>query len=527
MSETGDGRGQWKSQLGFILAASGSAIGLGNIVFFSANAYKFGGGAFYLPYLIALVAIGIPVMIMEFGLGHHTGLAYPLALRRTVGRGGEYLGWFAIINATFITMYYITILAWVLGMLFGSIFGGLWQDSVALPAFGLEEGALPNPYAFFFNMLSQVWVLGLVVLVWLANIYIVRRGARTIESSVKIFVPLMWVFMFVLLLRGITLENGVQGLLLLFTPNFEVMSDLEVWQGAFSQIFFTLSLGFGIMTAYASYLPRRSDQTNNALMTSFLNCGFEYIAGVAIFTILFATVVIPRASTISMMFFIIPTGIKQMPGGDPMVIGFGTLFFVLLMVAGLSSSISLVESFSSALIDKFQASRRKVLLWSFIVGLCGSLLFALPQVIDHNLSDNGTLGFTLLDFIDHWAFSHGLLIVGLIECILIGWVYGVHRIRRTINEHSKYRLPAAFDWLLKLVIPVLIAGVLIFSLVQQVRDPGGIYGATYTQNYSVDWSWLKYLPKIAIWLWIVATLGGAAVLTLRKGKLEDPTHAED
>ncbi|MBD3161405.1 MAG: sodium-dependent transporter [Candidatus Eisenbacteria bacterium] len=517
MPEKTEARGQWKSNLGFILAASGSAIGLGNIVFFSANAYKFGGGAFYLPYFIALFVIGIPVMILEFGLGHHTGQSYPLALRKTVGRGGEFLGWFAIINAAFISMYYITILSWVLGMLIGS-FGTLWQDSIPVPAFGMAEGALPNPYAYFFDMLSSWWVLGLVVLVWLANIFIVRRGAQTIEACVKVFVPLMWLFMLILLVRGLTLENGVQGMLLLFTPNFEVMKNLDVWQGAFSQIFFTLSLGFGIMAAYASYLPKRSDLTNNALMTSFLNCGFEYIAGVAIFTILFATVLIPKASTLSMMFFIIPSGIKEMPGGDPMVLVFGVLFFVLLLAAGLSSSISLVEAFSSALIDKFRANRKVILLVSFVVGTIGSLCFALPQVINESLSDDGTLGLTLLDLVDHWAFSHGLIVVGLIECILLGWVYGVHRIRRTINEHSKFNLPASFDWLVKLVIPLLILFVLVFSIVLQIKDPAGMYGASYSENYSVDWGWVRWLPQIAFFWWIGSAIGGAALLTFLRAK---------
>lgn len=517
MPDQGQARGQWKSNLGFILAASGSAIGLGNIVFFSANAYKFGGGAFYLPYFIALFVIGIPIMILEFGLGHHTGQSFPLALRRTVGKGGEYIGWFAIINATFISMYYITILAWVLGMLIGS-FGGLWRESVAVPAFGLATGDLPNPYAFFFNMLSSWWVLFLVLVVWLANIYIVRQGARTIESTVKIFVPLMWLFMLILLVRGLTLENGVQGMLLLFTPNFEVMKDIDVWQGAFSQIFFTLSLGFGIMAAYASYLPKRTDLTNNSLMTSFLNCGFEYIAGVAIFTILFATVLIPKASTLSMMFFIIPSGIAQMPGGDPMVLAFGILFFILLLAAGLSSSISLVEAFSSALIDKFRANRKKVLVWSFFVGTAGSMLFALPQVIDQGLADDGTLGFTLLDLIDHWAFSHGLLIVGLIECLLIGWVYGVHKIRKSINEHSKYNLPATYDWVIKLVIPVLIVGVLGYSIHKQVMDPAGLYGTSYGENYTVGWSWLRSLPQIALGLWLVCAVGGATLLTFLRSR---------
>ena len=115
-----EARGQWKSKLGFILAASGSAIGLGNIVFFGSNAYKYGGGAFYLPYFLALFAIGIPVMILEFGVGHQSRKAFPQTMRNMAGGFGEFVGWWALLNATIIMMYYITLLGWMLGMLLGS-----------------------------------------------------------------------------------------------------------------------------------------------------------------------------------------------------------------------------------------------------------------------------------------------------------------------------------------------------------------------------------------------------------------------
>ncbi|MBD3334395.1 MAG: hypothetical protein GF355_02670, partial [Candidatus Eisenbacteria bacterium] len=508
-------RGQWKSQLGFIFAASGSAIGLGNIVFFCANAYEYGGGAFFLPYLLALFVIGIPVMILEFGLGHHTGRAYPIALGQTLGRGGEFLGWFAIVNACFITMYYITILAWVVGMFLGS-FGSLWQTSVPVPAFDLQMGDLPNPFAFFFNMLSTWTAVVFVILVWFLNVWIVRRGASTIESAVKVFVPLMWIFMIALIVRGLTLPNGVHGLYLLFTPKLSVMKDLDVWQGAVAQTFFSLSLGFGIMTTYASYLPKKSDQTSNALITSLLDSGFAYVAGIAVFTILFATTLLPRASTIGMMFFIVPSGISQLPGGDPAVTLFGAMFFLLLLLAGLSSSISLVESFISAMVDKFQTSRKVFLILAFIVGGIGSVAFALPQVVDQTLTDNGTLGLTLLDLFDHWSFGHGLLIVGLIECILLGWVYGVRRIRRTINENSRFTLKGSWDLLIKTAIPLLIAFVLIASVVDEISE--GLYGTAFRENFTQEWGWLDALPQLALIIWLVLGLGGASLLTFIKGR---------
>lgn len=501
--------------MGFILAASGSAIGLGNIVFFSSNAYRFGGGAFYLPYFIALFLVGIPIMILEFALGHSTRRAFPQSMYRVAGRRGEFLGWWAIFNASFISMYYITILAWVVGMFLGA-FGALWKSSVPVPGFSLAEGDLANPYAYFFNLISSWKTVGCVLFVWFLNAYIVRRGAGSIEPAVKVFVPLMWVFMLILLIRGVTLDNGGQGVQFLFTPNPEVMKHPDVWQGAFSQIFFSLSLGFGILTAYSSYLPPKSDQVNNALLTSTLNCGFEYIAGVTVFAILFAFAMVPRTSTLSMMFFIVPQGISQLPGGSPAVVGFGLMFFVLLFLAGLSSSVSLVEAFVSAIVDKFRASRVRAVVAFSIIGMLGSLCFALPVVIDPKMEGNGTLGLTLLDLIDHWAFSHGLLVVGLLECLILGWVYGIEPLREHIHANSKFRLGPVFPWLIKVIIPALIAALLFYSVKGEFT--AGLFGRDLIPEGGAGWA--SRLPVFALLFWIGASLAAATIFTFR-GRYED------
>jgi NSS family neurotransmitter:Na+ symporter len=328
----------------------------------------------------------------------------------------------------------------------------------------------------------------------------------------------MWIFMVVLIIRGVTLPNGFQGVWLLFTPNFEVMKDPAVWQGAFSQIFFTLTLGFGIMTAYASYLPKESDQTNNALLTSFMNCGFEYIAGLAIFSILFAFTMVPQASTLAMMFFIVPTGIAQIPGGDPAVMAFGLLFFLLLLLAGLSSSVSLVEGLACALIDKFHIRRGRAITVFCIFGALGSSLFALPHIVNPGLENDGTLGLTLLDLVDHWAFSYGLLIVGLLECLLIGWVFGVNRIRDDINAHSRWRLGVWYDALIRYVIPVLILFVLGWSLVHEFKD--GLYGLSFAPNFSEAFRWMAGSPWVVLFGWLAITVSVAAIFT-RKGGYRD------
>lgn len=505
-----DARGRWRSKLGFVLAASGSAIGLGNVVFFGSNAYTYGFGAFYLPYLIALLVVGMPVLIAELGLGSLTQQAFPAALGRVGGRWGELAGWWALINASFITMYYITIVAWVCGMFLGAV-GPLWEVETATP--GFAAASMENPGGFFFRLISSPWVLVLVGVVWGLNVWIVRRGVATIEPVVKVFVPLMWIFMAVLIVRGLTLPHGEEGVFLLFTPDFAIARDPAVWQGAVSQIFFSLTLGFGVMTAYASYLPRDADQVNNGALTACLNCGFEYIAGLAIFSLLFAFAIVPSAGTLSMIFFVVPTGIAALPAA---VKAFGLIFFLLLLMAGLSSSVSLIEGINCALIDKFGWSRRRTLALCACCGLVGSLLFALPVVIDPPLAATGTLGFTLINLIDHWAFSHGLLIVGLVECLILGWLLPVSKLREELNRHSKFRIPAAFDWLIKLVIPLALAFVLGASVWSELT------GSLYGWNPALTGG--KVLPVLALLVWLGWTFGLATWLARKPARVA-PTEA--
>ena len=502
-----EARGQW-SGLGFILAASGSAIGLGNIVFFPGNAYKFGGGAFYIPYFIALALIGIPMMILELGLGQRMRRGLPESLGKVGGRRAEFVGWLAVVNTGVIAMYYVTILGWVLGMAFGAL-GDLWQEQVPVP--GFEAGSLANPQGFFFQLLASGRPMLFVALVWGVNALVVRQGTAGIERLVKIFVPAMWGLMAVLVVRGLSLEGGVQGMLYLFTPDFAAMKDVAVWQGAFTQIFFTLSVGFGVMTAYASYLPETSDTNRNAVLISGLNCGFEFLAGVGIFSILFAMSVVPQASTLSMSFFIVPQGIAGLPGGSVMVVSFGTLFFGLLLLAGISSSVSMVECLTSSLVDKLDWTRARAIAWVCGVGCLGSMIFALPHVVDPALTANGTLGLTLLDLIDHWAFSYGLLLVGFFECLLLGWVFGARRLRESVNATSSWQIGPWFDGLVRYVIPAAILFVLVTNAWGEFS--GKLYGVESIGGFAAQGSWLGVLPYVVPVVWLVGSLALAGFLT--------------
>ncbi|MCK5807632.1 sodium-dependent transporter [bacterium] len=495
-------RATWKSKFGFLMAAAGSAIGLGNIVFFPANAYKYGGGAFYIPYLIAMVFLGLPIIVMELGIGRIFAKGLPETMRKTAGFKGEMTGWFAILNSSVITMYYITILAWVLGMLFLTI-GPLWQG-VPVPEFGLT-GSEGRGMTHFFDIITNYKTLLLVVTVWIINILAIWRGTKTIEKIVKVLVPTMWIMMFVIIFRGLTMEGGFEGLMLLFTPDLSILSQVDVWKGAFSQIFFTLSLGFGIMTTYASYLPKKSDVINDGISVTFMNCTFEMIAGIAIFTLLFVFSIAPKASSISMMFFIMPDGIAQFPDGT--VIAFGILFFSLLFMAGITSSISLLETAIAAITDKFALKRSHALLIVFAIGTTGSIFFALPTVIDAKLAVDGTLGLTLLDILDHWAFSNGLLLAGLIETILIGWVFGAEKLRNILNETSSWHLGVWFDILIKYFIPIALIFILGSGL---IKEFSGLYPNKPTGVHNLEY--------FALLFWLIFTIGGSFILAKMKGE---------
>lgn len=500
-------RDTWKSKLGFILAASGSAIGLGNIVFFSSNAYQYGGGAFYLPYFLALFILGIPIMMMELGIGTITSRSFPMALSKLAGKRGEFVGWWGIAGALFITMYYVTILGWAFGMMVGS-FGSLFEPGVSAPfdPFRTPTESVSS-IVYFFNLIAGWLPFLFIILLWVINLRILRKGAASIERAVRIIVPTMWIFMIILVIRGLTLDGGWEGVMYLFTPDMEGIAQASVWRGAFSQMFFSLSLGMGILTAYASYLPKDSDQVNNSMLISFLNCSFEYIAGIAIFSLLFVYALNPAGTTLSLSFFVIPQGINQISAIPWVVRLFGFLFFFLIILAGISSSVSLIEGFASSLIDKLKIKRTKALVLVAIPGIIGSLLFALPPIIDPGLSGNGTLGLTLLDITDHWVFNYSLLIVGLTEVLLIGWVMGAEKLRSALNEHSKIPLGRWFVFLIKYFIPALLFIVIISSLLEEWP----LYGSSYDMP---GYGWLVYFIPV---FWLLSSTGFAYYMTRKRG----------
>ncbi|HUH03958.1 MAG TPA: hypothetical protein VML75_18305, partial [Kofleriaceae bacterium] len=293
----------------------------------------------------------------------------------------------------------------------------------------------------------------------------------------------------------------------------------------FSQMFFSLSLGLGTMTAYASYLPKKADVVTNGGMVSFMNCGFEFIAGVAIFSMLFSFSMHPGATTgtLGMSLGVIPAGIANFPA---LQVLFAAMFFFLLLIAGLTSSISIIESPVAALRDKFGWSRAKALSLVTGLGAMGSVAFALPIMLQKGGEEALPFGLNLLMLFDQWAFGYSLLIVGLVEAIFIGHVYGIDRLRAQLNENARFKLGPAFDFHIKWIVPGLISIVLIFVFLKELGVSISAIGLEGTGFYKGDagvmdgWEWL---PAGVFVLWLVGTVVGASVLTFR-GRY---AHAED
>jgi NSS family neurotransmitter:Na+ symporter len=468
-------REQWKSQFGFLLAAVGSAIGLGNIWRFSYMAYSNGGGAFLIPYITALLTAGIPLLILEFGIGHERIGSAPLAYKK-IRSGWEWLGWWAVVFVMFgIELYYTVIIAWCLNYF--------------LLSFNLGWGSDPNAF-FFKEFLSlsespskighiQTPILFALVVIWFINWVIVYRGIQKgIELANKIFMPLLFLLTAVLVFWSLSLKGAGEGIKAYLTPDFSKLSNPKVWIDAYSQIFFTLSLGFGIMIAYASYLPAKADISKNAILTAVLNCGYSLFAGFAVFSVLgFMAVSQDKpisevvSQSIGLAFVAYPKAVSLMPGGNL----FGAIFFLCLVVAGISSSISIIEAFTSAYVDKFNVNRKSFVTIISIIGFGGSVIFTTQA------------GLFWLDIVDHFLTNYGLVVVGIFESILIGWLFRADLLREHINKYSSIKIGRWWNGIIRLFVPIALGVLLVGALYKEVQSPYEGYSWGAIILLGLDW----------------------------------------
>jgi len=496
------------------MAAIGSAVGLGNLWRFPYVAYANGGGAFLIPYFVAMITAGIPMMILEYGLGHTMQGSAPQACGR-VNRRMEWVGWWALLVSSMIVIYYAAVMAWcwvyachslvTAGLRVVAPFssklafpGQPWGDSPeAVEAFFLKDVLNISSGPGQIGGFSWLVVLGLAV-TWLTVFLIIHRGVHRVGRVVMLTVPLPVILIVVLLVRALTLPHAIDGLKFYLTPKFDRLMDPTVWLAAYSQIFFSLSLGFGILIAYASYLPKTTDVNNSAFITVLANCGTSFLAGFAVFgtlgylagTLGMSVDKVAKAGPM-LAFVTYPTAISKMPWLPEL---FGLVFFVTLLSLGIDSAFSLVEGVVGGLRDKWRVPRGTVTAVYCIVAFVLGLLYCTSA------------GLYWLDIVDHWMNNFGLAAVGLLECILIGYFASPREFRRYVNSVSEIRIGRWWDVMIRYVTPAILTASLFLSYVKLMRVGYGGYKA--------------WALKVGGWHLAIALIVVAILLSLARGKRE-------
>ncbi|NYI80270.1 sodium-dependent transporter [Nocardioides panzhihuensis] len=452
-------RGAFSSRQVFILAAIGSAVGLGNIWRFPYVAYDNGGGAFVIPYIVALLTAGIPFLFLDYALGHRFRGSAPLSFAR-LRRGTEGLGWWQVGICFMIAIYYAAVMAW----------------AVRYTIFSVNKAWGDDPEGFFFGEFlkagdpgvdaTPVWgVLIPLLLVWVAILAVMLLGVQKgVGATSVIFIPILVVAFGILVVRSLFLPGAAEGLDALFTPNWAALTDATVWAAAYGQIFFSLSIGFGIMITYSSYVHRHTDMPGSGLVVGFANSGFELLAGIGVFAALgFMAqangVAVDEVATsgIGLAFVAFPAIISEAPAGALI----GVLFFLSLVIAGFTSMVSIVEVVISGVRDKFEMTRKGA-----------TIAVTVPMALLSLVLFSTTSGIYVLDIVDHFINQFGILLVAVISMLVLSW--GL-RVLPTFSDHlsdgSSIVVGAWWRVLVSIVAPIGLVLVLGLSFWEDVKTP--------------------------------------------------------
>lgn len=465
-------REQWGSRIGVILAVAGSAVGLGNFLRFPGQAAQNGGGAFMIPYFISLLILGIPLCWAEWTMGRYAGVRgfnsapgiFSVLWRNPLAK---YLGSLAVIIPLIIYMYYVVIEAWCLGYAWYYLTGDLML------------GPEPAAYETFFNNFvgahadgflyerGRGQVLWFILVTFTLNFILIYRGvSKGIETFCKVAIPLMVVFALCVLVRVLTLPPNpsdpsrtvLTGLGFMWNPSFAELKDPQTWLAASGQIFFSLSVGFGVVINYASYLKRNDDVALSGLTASSMNEFFEVCLG-GLITLPAAFIFLGAATgtfgTFSLGFNALPNVFAMMPGGR----FFGFVWFFMLFLAAITSSLSMLQPVIAFLEEGFGLHRRaSVAFLGMITALGSGFVIYFSK------------GMLALDTFDFWVGTTLIFVLGMLEALIYGWLFGIDRGEAELHRGAHIRVPWLVQFILKYVAPVYL--IVIFGAFCYSNVPG-------------------------------------------------------
>lgn len=484
-------RQKWASRSTFVLAAIGSAVGLGSAWRFPGLIAKHGGGAFLLVSLIATLVLGIPLLMMEIAIGRKTKKGAPGAFK-ALNPKLEPIGWAATANAFVITTYYAVVFAWVIAMIFKSYtFAGMTGNAEA--ASGIFAKITETTWDV--TGYSIPWIVFISLLVaWGLIYYCIRNGARSVGKVVAytVFIPV--ISLLIMAVKGISMPGAMEGIKKLFIPDFSALSSAGLWVDAVGQVFYGLSIMMAIMFAYGSFLDENSNIAVDSLIISFSNLAVSILAGIVMFTTMGGVGMLDQitSSGIGTAFVIYPQTIVNLTSIGWINAAFGLIFYLCLAALAIDSAFSIVEGVSTAISDKFGLSPQKTTIGVCIVAGIVSLLFATRA------------GVAWLDIVDNWTNQYNMLIIGVLECIAVGWVFNTSKVLNEINRNTvKFKLSKLwFFSSVKVIAPLSLAGLLCWNLYTLFFMNNGKYGYPLWSEIIGGWvvTGLVFISGIIIYI---------------------------
>ncbi|KYK25833.1 hypothetical protein AYK20_04045 [Thermoplasmatales archaeon SG8-52-1] len=438
------------------MAAIGSAVGLGNVWRFPYVCYNNGGGAFLIPFFVAIFSAGIPLLILEFSVGHFSKGTPPKAFEN-VGKKWEWAGWLTVLMPFIVAIYYVVVMAWCFSYMVYSIDLRWGEQAGAFFSGFLGDTGSP----LIIGNISIPILLGLIA-VWISIFLILYKGVKRIGKIVALTVPLPTILLIILTIRGLTLPGAIDGISYYLTPDFSKLGDVNVWLAAYAQVFFSFSLAQGIMITYASFLKKKSDLTNNAFIVALADAGTAFLAGFAVFSVVgylsFSQGLGIDSLTIAgpgLTFITYPTAVSLLPFAASL---FGIFFFIALLTFGIDSAFSMIEPISASINSKWNISKAKATGIMCVLGFSFSLIFTTGG------------GIYLLEVLDHFVTNFGLVTIGLLECLIFGWLFRLYRLREHANETSDILIGKWWDILIKYIIPIILCLLLFFTILQNTLN---------------------------------------------------------
>ena len=431
---------QWDSSIAFIFAMIGAAVGLGNIWRFSYVLYSNGGGSFFIPYLIAIAIMGIPFLILEYGVGFTFKESFS-SIMRDINPKFEIVAWILVLFVYIVTIYYMVILSWDLVYL-GSSFTFSWGADAAHYFVNTVGGSSNLSNASFLLIPTTIGVVVLWIVLWFIAHKNVDKGIGKVS---KILIPALFVIMGFIIIYALTLPGAGIGINTLLTPDWSKLTDVNIWLAAFAQIIFSLSMGQAIAVTYASYLPENSKLINNVFIVVASNSLFEICTAFGVFSILGymsftnGTPMVQLITEGTGLIFIVFPMIFNIMGPIGRIIA--PLLFLAILFAGITSALGFLEPMLNTTADKLGWSRKKTATVLAVIGCIFSLILT-----------SGISSY-LVGIIDSFVNEFGILILIGIQCIIFAWFYGIDKFLPVLNGLSIINVGKTWKFVIKYLLP--------------------------------------------------------------------------